>query len=411
MAARLQKYNFIDNERVFRQDSASGGSRETRCDIGSNRIGKVKVMQQGFLRIPAALTRTGVFEYTRTDGSTVRELRHPDEVFKADSLASFAAAPVTDDHPGMVSPDNVGEVSIGMVSENVTHDERLVNSEIIVQRKDAIEGVQSGRLKEVSAGYTCAIDPTPGTFKGERYDQSQIDIICNHVALGQAGWGRAGPEVALRLDAAVSGIEIEPNLPPKKGEENPMKKIQIRVDGVTYEVEVAESLAPTLEAGLAKEAQERTDSKKALDKAEGALEAAKTETKEIQTKLDAATDPKALEAAVKTRTDCLEKAKKMAPDAEFDGLSIEDIRKKALEAKGHKRETMDSKGDAFVEGMFEAVKVEDADTDTDTGDGLPGVSLKGQQREDAGDVPDAEKSRQAMVKRNQDAWKPKELQN
>ena len=54
---------------------------------------------QGGLIIPAALTRTGVFTYYRDDGTPVRELRHPDEVFSAKSLATLRSAPITIGHP------------------------------------------------------------------------------------------------------------------------------------------------------------------------------------------------------------------------------------------------------------------------------------------------------------------------
>jgi hypothetical protein len=40
------------------------------------------------------LTRVGIFEYRRPDGSIRRELRLPEEVFAQESLASYKGKPV-----------------------------------------------------------------------------------------------------------------------------------------------------------------------------------------------------------------------------------------------------------------------------------------------------------------------------
>jgi hypothetical protein len=62
-------------------------------------IGKFEVTPEGFLRIPAAVTRVGVFNYKQPDGSVIRELRLPEEVFNPDSLSSLKSIPITNDHP------------------------------------------------------------------------------------------------------------------------------------------------------------------------------------------------------------------------------------------------------------------------------------------------------------------------
>lgn len=36
---------------------------------------------------------------------------------------------------------------------------------------------------------------------GEHYDAIQRNIVVNHIALGPKGWGRAGPEVAVKTDS------------------------------------------------------------------------------------------------------------------------------------------------------------------------------------------------------------------
>jgi hypothetical protein len=180
-----------------------------------------------------------------------------------------------------------------------------------------------------------------------------------------------------------------------------MKKVRITLDGMTYEIEVAEGLAPTLEASIEKLNQERVDSKAALAKAEGAKDAAERQTVELKTRLDAATAPEALEALVNERTAVIEKAKALSPEAKFDGLSIDEIRKLALENQGFERETLDSKESAYIEGVFEAIKAEKKEAAT----AVPGVSLKPQEeRADGTTERTASDARAEMIKRGNDAW-------
>lgn len=159
---------------------------------------------QGGILAKGNLTRTGVLVYRNPDGSTRRELRHPDEVFSADSLRSLRGAPVTLRHPATpVTAETWGTLAIGHVGEDVRADERFVLADSIrIQRADAAAQVMAGALKEFSCGYHCQIDPTPGEYQGERYDAVQRDIRYNHVALGPSGWGRAGADVAIRADGA-----------------------------------------------------------------------------------------------------------------------------------------------------------------------------------------------------------------
>jgi hypothetical protein len=178
------------------------------CRFDAAPLGKGERTQQGFLRIPAHLTRAGILKYRRADGTTVRELRPESEVFAPASLATLRACPVTDMHPPeMISPANVRKHSIGIVSEDVRADGELVAAAVTVQDADAISAVERGERREISCGYRCEIDKTPGTYRGERYDQVQRQIRYNHVALGPRNWGRAGRDIALRLDANSAVME------------------------------------------------------------------------------------------------------------------------------------------------------------------------------------------------------------
>lgn len=179
-------------------------SREIRLDRG--RLAKSKRSPQGFARVDARLTRIGILEYTRADGSIQRELRPESEVFHADSLASLALAPVTDLHPSeMIGPSNARQFSVGVCAAP-RRDGNFVAAELTIQPADVIALVDSGERAEISCGYSCDLDVTPGVYQGQHYDAVQRNITYNHVALGPRGWGRAGADVCMRLDSADSPI-------------------------------------------------------------------------------------------------------------------------------------------------------------------------------------------------------------
>jgi len=166
-------------------------------------VGSVKRTPQGGLEVPANLTRTGVLTYRRADGGVQRELRLPDEVFSSASLDTLRGAPLTVGHPGLVTPETYSKTSVGHVADDVRADNQFVAAKVRVQESKAVKAVESKALKELSCGYTCDIEVASGEYQGEKYDAIQRNIRYNHVALLPVGGGRAGSEVALRLDGSA----------------------------------------------------------------------------------------------------------------------------------------------------------------------------------------------------------------
>ena len=77
----------------------------------------------GFLRVPAAITRTGVFPYRASelglDGDPdriVHVLRTRESVDNPASMASLRGAPVTLEHPTDLSPQNFRQNVVGAVA-------------------------------------------------------------------------------------------------------------------------------------------------------------------------------------------------------------------------------------------------------------------------------------------------------
>jgi uncharacterized protein len=169
-----------------------------RRDDADIRLDKATKLDNGWLRLDAVIGRVGVLEYTRPDGSTFREYRPAEEVFHADSLASFDLVPATNEHPpSRLDATNAKAYAIGTVG-NVRQDGDLIRAEVLVIDAQAIRDIESGK-RQLSPGYQVRPDPTPGEFGGQRYDAVQRGIRGNHVALVDRG--RQGPEVGLRMDS------------------------------------------------------------------------------------------------------------------------------------------------------------------------------------------------------------------
>lgn len=184
-------------------------------------------MPGGRLVVDAYLTRAGVFEYADSsypDGIR-RELRPPDEVSAAESLATLTLAPLTLDHPSsMVTVENARGLMRGAVGENVTVVDDIVQARIGISDDEALRAVESGVYRETSCGYSCDIDDTPGEYEGERYDVVQRRIRYDHVALVEAG--RAKLPDSIRADS-VSVHRVDANT--QTGETKMTEKVKVRV--------------------------------------------------------------------------------------------------------------------------------------------------------------------------------------
>lgn len=273
---------------------------------------KAERTPQGGIKVPANLTRVGVLLYREPGGAIRREFRPPDEVFSTDSLATLAHAPVTDGHPpGPVTPENFKAVSVGHVAEDVRPNGQHVSSNLLIQDAPVIAKIDASELKELSCGYVCDLDETPGIWQGEPYDAVQRNIRYNHVALGPSGWGRAGASVSLRLDAR-DAIQIE---------REPMKD---RIDGIEYTVGSPEWLQARAKHDE-RVAKEHADTVARADAAEGTVKAHEVTIAKLRTDLKDATDPKTVAAKVAERAKLVNVAKRVyqKTDHKFDAAAEE----------------------------------------------------------------------------------------
>lgn len=166
---------------------------------------------QGGLRMRAAVSRVGVLCYRTSDGREVRELVPPEELTRADSLATLAGATITDLHPagGKVTTENFKQLAVGHVHDEAALEDKLLVTTISVNDATEVALILADERRDVSAGYECDLDETPGTFEGEDYDRVQRNRRYNHIGIGPEGWGRAGSDVGLRLDGAAYQVRAD----------------------------------------------------------------------------------------------------------------------------------------------------------------------------------------------------------
>lgn len=322
-------------------------------------LGDSRITRDGYLVADAKVARVGIQTYAghevgKPDRDVVRVYRSPEEVFARDSLASFAHRPVTNDHPPeMVTATNWKRHAIGDLSGEVVRDGDHIRVPLTLMDKGAIDELKAGK-RELSAGYTCDLDWTPGKSpSGEAYDARQVAIRINHVALVDAG--RAGTTCRIGDQSSGAGSR-EASHSPQKDRNMPDTLRTVMVDGLS--IQTTDQGAQAIE----KLTRDKADAAKALadaNTAHAAVVAAKD--KELGTKdgeiaklkgdvLDAAK----LDAMVAERADVLAKAKTIADSVAVAGKSIPDIRRAAVVAKLGDA-TVKDKSDDYVSALFDTL--------------------------------------------------------
>lgn len=352
-----------------------------RSDRGE--LSKAQRLDNGWLRAPARLTRTGVFVYRNPDGTERRELRLPSEVFNADSLASFSMVPVTDGHPAVpLDSSNTRELQRGHVGENVRRDGDFVAASMLVTDESLVSKLLNKEKVQVSCGYSCDLEETPGVYEGERYDAIQRNIRGNHVAI--VDLGRAGPEVRVHVDR-VDGVLVSPSQESVTTADEPGGTVKIRIDGVEYEgtEQLAQAFAK-MEAkhaeALEAKAKEHAD---ALTAKDSALKTATTELEKVKARADSleadlkkaqqahkdATDPAKLQEIIRARV-ALEKSASevLGAEVKLDGKSEADIKLEMLK-KLEPELKLDGKSAEYIQAALD-IAIEKRGTGAEGADAL-----------------------------------------
>ena len=132
-------------------------------------------------------------------GRMIPVYRPEEEVFAPETMASFEAVPVTNDHPvDGVDLDNIRRLQAGH-AQNVRRgsgkEADLLLADLVITDERLIEAILNGK-REISCGYTYELAEENG-----RYIQRKIRG--NHIAVVEAG--RAGARVSIKDHAGFRG--------------------------------------------------------------------------------------------------------------------------------------------------------------------------------------------------------------
>jgi hypothetical protein len=252
------------------------------------------------------------------DKAVAKVYRPEAEVFKVDSLATYAAAPVTLDHPSVeVTADNWREYGRGEINGDVARDGQRVRVPIIVRDAAAVKAATTTH-KQLSMGYaTDLVFPADGKHPdGTACDAYQTNIRINHIALVRAA--RGGPELRV-----VDERPQEPTMKIKIGD--------AEVDATNGEaVRIAVDALQTKFTALDKRATDAEATVATLTTDKATLEA-KVTTLEKQV-ADAKLSPAALRDAAKGYALVVDKAKSLGVTVS-DEMDEPAIMKAAVSAK------------------------------------------------------------------------------
>lgn len=154
------------------------------------------ITKDGFLVVPATISKVGVFDYLATELGLKEEgikkvARTEKSLFSDETIKSFENATLTVGHPkDGVNAKNWKQLSVGVV-RNVKRVGDELTAEAWIYDESAIKTVQENGVEQLSCGYDCDIKPS--TVQDADFEMSPM--IGNHVAI--VAKGRCGGGVKL----------------------------------------------------------------------------------------------------------------------------------------------------------------------------------------------------------------------
>lgn len=188
------------------------------------------------------LSKVGIYPYLgkQIDDSlepnkVYRVYRPAEELLNKETVRSFNLVPLINDHE-MIGKDFKPAEKKGIdgiiYNPRVAHENMLIGN-IKIYSEKMMRDIKNGK-KELSMGYTCTYDLTPGDWDGQHYDVVQRDLRGNHVALVDKG--RMGSDVRVYdKHICCDSIDISGKLKKVKAQDLTDKTWQLRRDtGLNY---------------------------------------------------------------------------------------------------------------------------------------------------------------------------------
>ena len=151
----------------------------------------------GHLRIAdAVLTAEGVSPYLGGEVLNGRQLGlAADQVYRlyrpgtelAKAVPSLRGKPVLLRHVQVSSSDHPHDDTVGSVGSDVRFDGSDVRGSLVIWTDAAQAGIETGKMRDLSAAYRYTAIMQPGQFRGEQYDGIMTGIEFNHLAIVEDG--------------------------------------------------------------------------------------------------------------------------------------------------------------------------------------------------------------------------------
>ncbi len=181
------------------------------------------------------MTKVGVFPYLGRTISPELEpdkvymvLRPEDELTNPETLKSLENIPFINDHEMLGKEFTPAEEKgiEGTTLENVKVNLPLITNDLKAYTERVKDLIEKTNKRDLSLGYRCRYELTPGIYNGQPYDAIQRDIRFNHIALVDEG--RMGSECRVTDNSIVyDKLDIEIS---KNKEYSKMAKITLDED-------------------------------------------------------------------------------------------------------------------------------------------------------------------------------------
>jgi len=289
-------------------------------------------------------------------------LRDPGELAKA--APSFARNQLMFVHTAVSADDPKQESIAGTIGSDVEFQAPYLIADLCIWDVEAIAGVETDTVRELSSSYRYRADMTPGMYEGQRYDGVMRDIQGNHVALVKSG--RAGSDVMAAdnelekkmetkfgkalyaiLCAASPKLAADSTLKPLviglTRKQCDLRALEPRLLAMDAELRKPETLA-AMQAAKDAESEEETEAEK---KAREEKEAKDKKAKDGESKDGKAKDAEEVSAEEKKKLE--EREKRRAADSEEES---EEERKERLEKRAKDKKAKDCSAE---DGMKKAM--------------------------------------------------------
>lgn len=294
---------------VMRQDKGAAG-----ITLGAT---PVEIRPDGY-RVYEGVARWGNVLAPYPDLSPPRvEFCPIDEVASPKALASAVGIPFTGgprrvdwdggvtlpaDHAAdLITPETAGNATEGAVLamwRDDTSSPPCVRVRAIAHTKALIDLIESGAI-ELSLGYRCDEDRTPGFFEGKPYDLVQRGHEYNHLNVVERARSRAPDGRPARLDSTASKPRVKPSYPLNASSTTMRtKKPKTPTDLATARTDAAPEMSAEDAALLAQMSPEAQAALGVVDAAEDAEMAAEGETPAEEAAEGAAGEAAEVDAAV-----------------------------------------------------------------------------------------------------------------